>query len=686
MEVLGKQLVKEIKKYASKYSEKDITWVLGKLAVEKEVGINTVSKFTKRTKEETEIFLGKFLQIASFPARFRGDKFVLLGEIYFQTDKEKIKRLSKKDKEFLGYLAGREIFKPKEFSWVFNITQKEAEYRFYSYIVSGLLDTKRVLGEIKVKLKAYGKELSHEQITGHDLQIVGICQMLVETTPERVSELTRISVSSIMKRLFYLTYHNAINVKYDIRTKRLRGKIFIIELSGFTIRFPRRSVSILEEDEKLVVGLILMMTKVSVKKIASTIEIEEEKVLKIAAKLTAIHIVPIGLDEKENLFFTQPIDFQPYRPLEQLQRLSLFNYNVLIGLLVTYKEINLKDLAKRLKEPAFEVLRALVNLVLEGYVVCTMDGNYNIKLLEFRSFRGAGEHVIKKWEAVIIGALKSKGEIEISEIASLLNVTKRVALEKAYIIVATGLVPAIVKNEKTLVAISEIHIPQTITPPELETTEKEVLGYLLIAEKPEWKFIEQFWKIGRAAARKVVYELSGYGLLDIKDTGKRIEIKWIINPTPERQIEELGEKAVMLFESLKKAPPVNTIQDIARKVGFSTQETLRLLFELSSEGFLKAELGRSVISIKTLKKAPVIPTCLKCGARLEDPRQPCPNCGAPPVTCSVCRGPIAPGDNIAKCPSCGHFAHEVHLKEWLKIKGECPVCRTKLSIEDLLLE
>ncbi|MFW9929691.1 MAG: RING finger protein, partial [Candidatus Thorarchaeota archaeon] len=50
--------------------------------------------------------------------------------------------------------------------------------------------------------------------------------------------------------------------------------------------------------------------------------------------------------------------------------------------------------------------------------------------------------------------------------------------------------------------------------------------------------------------------------------------------------------------------------------------------------------------------------------------------------CSICKMPITPGEEIAKCGSCESIGHYGHLAEWIKIKGTCPVCRKKLVLPE----
>ena len=48
--------------------------------------------------------------------------------------------------------------------------------------------------------------------------------------------------------------------------------------------------------------------------------------------------------------------------------------------------------------------------------------------------------------------------------------------------------------------------------------------------------------------------------------------------------------------------------------------------------------------------------------------------------CIVCRMKISASDLLSRCPECGSPAHYSHLAEWLKIRGNCPVCKKRVKI------
>ncbi len=74
--------------------------------------------------------------------------------------------------------------------------------------------------------------------------------------------------------------------------------------------------------------------------------------------------------------------------------------------------------------------------------------------------------------------------------------------------------------------------------------------------------------------------------------------------------------------------------------------------------------------------------CFNCGSENLGKVNFCIYCGksfAQMVDkCSVCNLDITPEDKIAKCPYCGCLSHVDHLKEWTKIRGNCPNCGNRL--------
>ncbi|MFX0067729.1 MAG: GTP-binding protein [Promethearchaeota archaeon] len=52
--------------------------------------------------------------------------------------------------------------------------------------------------------------------------------------------------------------------------------------------------------------------------------------------------------------------------------------------------------------------------------------------------------------------------------------------------------------------------------------------------------------------------------------------------------------------------------------------------------------------------------------------------------CIVCLLPMRPDDKTIDCPKCGGLAHKNEILEWVKTKRECPFCKRKLTIRELV--
>jgi len=62
----------------------------------------------------------------------------------------------------------------------------------------------------------------------------------------------------------------------------------------------------------------------------------------------------------------------------------------------------------------------------------------------------------------------------------------------------------------------------------------------------------------------------------------------------------------------------------------------------------------------------------------------CAECGEQVKRCQICRAMIVYGDVLLECPHCNNSFHSEHIREWLKVSGDCPVCKTRIYESDLV--
>jgi len=79
-------------------------------------------------------------------------------------------------------------------------------------------------------------------------------------------------------------------------------------------------------------------------------------------------------------------------------------------------------------------------------------------------------------------------------------------------------------------------------------------------------------------------------------------------------------------------------------------------------------------------------TCYNCGLPIEQNTKSCPDCNKAILVCSVCKLPISFGETVGSCSLCETKGHLIHMQEWVKTQGKCPVCLQALPIEGIVPE
>ena len=77
--------------------------------------------------------------------------------------------------------------------------------------------------------------------------------------------------------------------------------------------------------------------------------------------------------------------------------------------------------------------------------------------------------------------------------------------------------------------------------------------------------------------------------------------------------------------------------------------------------------------------------CPNCGENCETKFRMCPYCEFKFATCEICKAVVKPEVGAVACPKCDRLFHDIHFREFLKIKGECPTCREKINPEELVI-
>eukprot|EP00210_Caulerpa_lentillifera_P007232 g6919.t1 len=51
------------------------------------------------------------------------------------------------------------------------------------------------------------------------------------------------------------------------------------------------------------------------------------------------------------------------------------------------------------------------------------------------------------------------------------------------------------------------------------------------------------------------------------------------------------------------------------------------------------------------------------------------------MTCPICLEPYVKGDKLMMLPNCNHCYHAKCVLQWLRLRGDCPICRRRIKDE-----
>ncbi len=248
----------------------------------------------------------------------------------------------------------------------------------------------------------------------------------------------------------------------------------------------------------------------------------------------------------------------------------------------------------------------------------------------------------------------------------------------------------------------------------LKAKESLQLGQEKISQK-EFMQARDYWIVAREDLEKI-----GYGqwlktldmilepikkIVEVENTQKGVEkASSLLKAFQHLSALELQRMQIM---DVQLSVPLYLV---AEKIGFSFRDAKDLqssltYLQLAYQAAPDAEKTRIVNTITELISLGGTPTeislpfdeerlaeriskrsirCFVCGTIKEEADKLC-TCGSETVICSVCKLPLTYGITWAECPHCNWKAHQDHLREWIKMKGTCPVCKKNVSRDDLLV-
>jgi len=326
-----------------------------------------------------------------------------------------------------------------------------------------------------------------------------------------------------------------------------------------------------------------------------------------------------------------------------------------------------------------EILEGVINLLLEGFVKCSLSGN--VLIIEgIKRYSRAQEGTLERWEKIVLGMIVSKAYITTKDISLALGIDKHHAKERLYGFYGKGLIKGSIEGNKLIP--EEIPLfPPLVQLDDLPIHYQEIYGYIISNPKTSLKSIQKIWEKSAVAVTNIIFELAGSGLLNIELRGSAVYVESFQKILPSRELKDLGEIYIRVVNEIEKSRRRKIrLVTIAEKLNLPEIDIFKMTSQLIAHGYYQGSLTQSTFERLTRIRLPSKKThCLNCGHVIESANEPCKNCKEIPTKCSICQGLIKRGETVLECPTCTNLAHKEHMEQWLKIKEECPICKTRVT-------
>jgi len=415
-------------------------------------------------------------------------------------------------------------------------------------------------------------------------------------------------------------------------------------------------------------------------------QINQLDLIKVISKLSMTNQVVVRIDKNQFIHIKKRPSITKVIAVEDITTSFNVNLLMLMGIISSNSSVSLSNASRQMREEKSNVIKGIILLYLSGLITGSFVNKNTFEVKATKVIENEGELTINYGDRILLGALIANKTLDWGSIGELLDLDRMESRERAYEFVSKNIGKSIVdKARLTLVDVPKL--PPLNEVEDLNNIDQYLLGYTIARNKPTYKEISSLFKIDKITILKKLYYLSGSGLLNLVAEKNDIQVKKIQLSDPSTPLSELPTKYQELIRVIEsRVNNTLSLKNIMNILKIPNEELLLQLSWLVVMGYYQFTLNKKdVIVSRNLFKVKEKGRCLSCKAVMNDYKKTCVTCMTDPPKCSVCKGAVGTVDKLVSCPFCQHYSHTSHLKEWLKIRGECPICRHRLKDDQLII-
>ena len=678
--------VDRVKPYFSGITDDELEILVGTVLLLGETKLKLVQTLLNKNKLTVEEWIGRLVQSDLLDGYFTVDSFVAT-KLYFPIIKQDV-NLTLDERVMMAYMKARIEFSLDELQKGFGLSYESVIHILARFLVKGLISVNFKEGDtVQVFLHYRLRKKDPKDISNSDKDIIGYGMLRDRTTFSEISQNLEIPEHKVQSTIVDMILSDLILCKFELTQNLFQGTEVSIEVGNFMIIFPQRSILMMSEVERILIGVISLRRIISLREVMTLLKIPRAELLGIIARLTATNEFPTSLSNKGFIKPIKKIKIERSISIEDLSASSLFNYRVLLGILTAEKEVSMKSIQKKMKVERDDILRGIIDLYLTGHISGFFKSGDKFILESVDQSTSIHDVVLEIWERILLGALISEGVLPWPKIAVLLDLMRDSARDKVYSLISKGLAKIVVRD--TAVTLLELpSLPPLVQIEDLPRVDQQLLGVLMMHDRIKLKDLRTIFDMSSSSVYKKVYGLLGSGLIDLRRTKNTFIItRRVINePTiPIKDLEAEYSRIIQVIEEKTARYPRVDLKDLLIFSNIERKRIIRILGGLVGLGYYEGILeGNEFVKKKELVTVKSPPMCFECGTLLDDPHEPCPGCESIAPVCMVCKGVLTTSDFLVGCPFCEYKAHTPHLTKWLTLQEQCPICKKRLSVSQLI--
>ncbi|MFQ6123264.1 MAG: hypothetical protein ACE5R6_01475 [Candidatus Heimdallarchaeota archaeon] len=361
---------------------------------------------------------------------------------------------------------------------------------------------------------------------------------------------------------------------------------------------------------------------------------------------------------------------------------------LVLGMTLGHKKCSLRSLARWLNVDVRTVRQIFFKLITNDILQGTLSLGPKEEFTRAESSSSELEPIpLETTDFSILGALIVNSNPALPTLAKQFGCSTTEIERALYLLLAKRAVEGEVQGRNFLLDRVLIEQP-ALSNSELDSNEAIVtLGYL--RARIEVRFRDMAKELGWDQKKVVhnVYYLAGIGTIRGQVDGNKFRLQDTIQPDPIRTPTELGAPYAELLSFIRaQSDETFPLKELASSLRISEKMVRVRLCRLLGEGLIQGVLDSNTFtptgdttSSRSLQSEMI---CVNCGKPLTG--LICSHCGKEASQCPVCSKLLDIKDpNLLSCPHCKVIGHQAHFKEWIKIRGKCPTCKTRLTIEML---